>query len=378
MKNWHCYINNQTWGPYPENLLRELIDKGQLTADTLVYNDSPEEAPKGWQRAGDTEIAALFLNNSQGTQPHSSNNAYEPGRCQFEEETKSDCFVQKTLSLFENFSKKQIAWFVGSIVLCIGVAVVIANHKSTSSFVATATSNVATTNTETPEAREARLKAEEAKAEAEAEAEAEARRREEARLKAEEAKAEAEAEARRREEETKQKKLKAEWDELSRHVTMYSDEIENDKTIFDKTTPTNAKSGRSIPGRNNFFIYLTLIDNSIYPRLFIGFQRSGWVFMENIIINVDGNVYTINVPRFENTPHSGLKTDIIGGGLIQEYVDFYAIEYENIIKAIGNGKKVLVRYKGDKHYHDVQLSDTQKAALKRMYRMYEVYEAYHR
>jgi hypothetical protein len=93
--------------------------------------------------------------------------------------------------------------------------------------------------------------------------------------------------------------------------------------------------------------------------------------MENIIINVDGNRYTINVS------HSDRKTDIIGGGLIQEYVDFYAAKYENIIKAIGNGKKVLVRYNGDQHYHEVQLSDTQKAALKRMYRMYEVYEAYH-
>jgi uncharacterized membrane protein len=68
MKDWHCYINNQAYGPYPENLLRELISKGELTADTYVYNDSPEEASKGWQRAGDTEIAALFLNNSQGTQ----------------------------------------------------------------------------------------------------------------------------------------------------------------------------------------------------------------------------------------------------------------------------------------------------------------------
>jgi hypothetical protein len=67
MKDWHCYIDNQNYGQYPENILRELIDKGQLTVDTYVYNDSPEEATKGWQRAGDTEIAALFLNNPQGT-----------------------------------------------------------------------------------------------------------------------------------------------------------------------------------------------------------------------------------------------------------------------------------------------------------------------
>jgi hypothetical protein len=124
MKDWHCYINNQTYGPYPENLLMELINRGQLTSDTYVYNNSAEEAQKGWQRAIDTEIAALFLNNSQGTQTlppiqnqgttrvspealegnaenrqfadegdaktFSSNNAYEPGRRHFEKETKHE------------------------------------------------------------------------------------------------------------------------------------------------------------------------------------------------------------------------------------------------------------------------------------------------
>jgi hypothetical protein len=62
MKNWHCYINNQAGGPFPESSLRELINSGQLTTDTYVYNDSPEEAPKAWQRAGDTEISGLFMN----------------------------------------------------------------------------------------------------------------------------------------------------------------------------------------------------------------------------------------------------------------------------------------------------------------------------
>jgi hypothetical protein len=124
MKDWYCYINNQAYGPYPEDLLRELINRGQLTADTYVYNGSLEETQKGWQRAIDTEIIALFLGSSQGTQPlppiqnqgttrvspenleenaenrqladegdaqtFSPNNAYEPGRHQFEKETRHE------------------------------------------------------------------------------------------------------------------------------------------------------------------------------------------------------------------------------------------------------------------------------------------------
>jgi hypothetical protein len=114
MKNWHCYIDSQAYGPYPENLLRELINRRQLTADTFVFNDSPEDASKGWQRAGDTEIAALFLNNSQWTQSIptiQSGTAYEPGRHQSGEETKSE--KPSLMRIFEYFSKKQITGIVG-------------------------------------------------------------------------------------------------------------------------------------------------------------------------------------------------------------------------------------------------------------------------
>jgi hypothetical protein len=112
MKDWHCYIDNQTYGPYPENLLRELIDRGQLTADTYVYNDSPEDAPKGWQRAGDTEIATLLFNSS------SNGPAFPPfqqTQINFQHTEQNN---QKTRS-FVGFSKKRIAVLVGSAVALI-------------------------------------------------------------------------------------------------------------------------------------------------------------------------------------------------------------------------------------------------------------------
>jgi hypothetical protein len=130
MKDWHCYSDNQAYGPYPENLLKDLIDRGQLTADTFVYSDSPEDAPKGWQRAGDTEIAALFLNNSQGTQflppiqtqwaahvsPEASEENTENRRHWLSDEGEAQTFLS-----FLSFYKKLIAGLVGSIVLCFGV-----------------------------------------------------------------------------------------------------------------------------------------------------------------------------------------------------------------------------------------------------------------
>jgi tellurite resistance protein len=67
--------------------LRELINRGQLTADTYVYNDSPEDAPKGWQLARDTEIAALLKVNvpSEASEENIENRAREDSHTDIKE-----------------------------------------------------------------------------------------------------------------------------------------------------------------------------------------------------------------------------------------------------------------------------------------------------
>jgi hypothetical protein len=60
MKDWYCAVNGLTYGPFSEPLLGDMVKKGQLTFDTLVWNSGPDYADKGWQRALDTELAALL------------------------------------------------------------------------------------------------------------------------------------------------------------------------------------------------------------------------------------------------------------------------------------------------------------------------------
>jgi uncharacterized RDD family membrane protein YckC len=47
-------------GPFSEDKLREMIQKGTLTLETLVWNSAPGNAEKGWVKAAETEIWSLF------------------------------------------------------------------------------------------------------------------------------------------------------------------------------------------------------------------------------------------------------------------------------------------------------------------------------
>src|SRR5258707_11102947 len=48
-RSWFYASSGQQQGPYPEAQLRDLITRGMVSADTLVWT----EGMSGWQRAGD-------------------------------------------------------------------------------------------------------------------------------------------------------------------------------------------------------------------------------------------------------------------------------------------------------------------------------------
>src|SRR4051812_50125001 len=48
-RSWFYASGGQQQGPYPEAQLRDLITRGMVNADTLVWT----EGMSGWQRAGD-------------------------------------------------------------------------------------------------------------------------------------------------------------------------------------------------------------------------------------------------------------------------------------------------------------------------------------
>lgn len=59
-RSWFYAANGQQQGPYPETQLRDLISKGAIRADTLVWT----EGMAGWQRTG--EIPGLLSGGASG------------------------------------------------------------------------------------------------------------------------------------------------------------------------------------------------------------------------------------------------------------------------------------------------------------------------
>ena len=58
-RSWFYAAQGQQQGPYPEAQLRDLIARGMITPDTLVWS----EGMAGWQKAG--EIPGLMSGGSE-------------------------------------------------------------------------------------------------------------------------------------------------------------------------------------------------------------------------------------------------------------------------------------------------------------------------
>ena len=70
MKEWHCVLYGQPQGPFPEEHLREMALRGEITEDTLVWNAStPEDSARGWIRAAETEFASFFPASGASSEP---------------------------------------------------------------------------------------------------------------------------------------------------------------------------------------------------------------------------------------------------------------------------------------------------------------------
>lgn len=69
MKEWHCVLFGQPQGPFAEEQLREMARRGEITRDTLVWSAVPEDAARGWVKAAETEVAAVFAEGFGAPRP---------------------------------------------------------------------------------------------------------------------------------------------------------------------------------------------------------------------------------------------------------------------------------------------------------------------
>jgi flagellar biosynthesis GTPase FlhF len=195
---------------------------------------------------------------------------------------------------------------------------------------------------------------------AQADADAVTANRAEAQKKAEsEAKIQAEAKAK---EETKAKteaaekaRQKAALSQLVKHV----DEVEGITWYQDKAAPKYINE-------NGIYAYFGVKDDKVVSGLHLKIQYTGksWIFIKNYVFNMDGEKYEIN-PGFMGAERD-MSTDINSPGVWEYHDETLDSTGFQLLNAMINSQKTIMRLDGDQRQKDVTISANQKAALKRV------------
>jgi len=124
-------------------------------------------------------------------------------------------------------------------------------------------------------------------------------------------------------------------------------------------TPKSAPKYRNM---NGVYCYFAM-ENDVATNLRFVFQYHSdeWLFIRNMIFNIDGENITI-APKME--------TDCGNGGRIWEWCDVSALLYPDVVKKIANSKSVKVKMNGSQYYDTRTLTSAQIASIKETYEYY--------
>lgn len=123
---------------------------------------------------------------------------------------------------------------------------------------------------------------------------------------------------------------------------------------FQDITWYNSPSTPKYRTANAFYLYFGMSDGEKLPlRLVIQYFDDDWLFIQSAKVNVDSEVYSMNLSDWERDNNSD----------IWEWSD-EALEDRFLIEKIISSRSAVVRFDGRQYYNTRTISSTQKAALK--------------
>jgi hypothetical protein len=103
---------------------------------------------------------------------------------------------------------------------------------------------------------------------------------------------------------------------------------------------------------------------SIYPvRLKFKYTSDDWLFVGGVTLKVDEQVFELPNMKFERDN---------GSGSIWEWSDEPVIDHE-MLRAILNAKRVVIRFNGNQYHSDFILPTTQQVAMRETYAAWKKY-----
>ncbi len=145
--------------------------------------------------------------------------------------------------------------------------------------------------------------------------------------------------------------------ELKQYFTEKKDEFSNIKWVEPKTRPRYTN-------QNGYCMYFS-VENGVAnnPRFLIQYEADDWLFIQNMIFNIDGENITFTPEKMER--------DNGNGGRIWEWFDEYAINLESLIRKISYAKSVKIKMVGRQYYDVKTMSSKQIKYFKYSYEYYK-------
>lgn len=131
------------------------------------------------------------------------------------------------------------------------------------------------------------------------------------------------------------------------------DKVEVKYDDFDNVSTIYYQGLNDINNENYIVPFITTNDNTM--NFLIGFERSDWLFADNVVFNVDGDRENFGTYNFD--------TDVLDGGIIRE-VDTKTNYSEDTLEKILESDDVKLRFEGKNENLDYTLTDTDLEAIK--------------
>ena len=156
-------------------------------------------------------------------------------------------------------------------------------------------------------------------------------------------------------EEAQLQERKAELDKLSKKFNQKKDEFSNKTWIF----PNNKPKYRN---RNATYCYFMKQNNEVRNFRFVfQYVNSDWLFIKDLIFNIDGKVFEYRRLDF--------NTDC-RGGQIWEWCDLQLSDID-LIRALEKAKSIKIKMNGDKYYDTRTLNSATITSIQETIKYYK-------
>lgn len=167
--------------------------------------------------------------------------------------------------------------------------------------------------------------------------------------------------------EAEYKKLKkAEAAKLLANLRVEGDEVRNINFYYPMALPYYSSLGYWAADVRSFVLpYIGMQGDSVWMRMLCHYTADDWIFFEKITFAVDDERYYKYFNYYDVVRDNEY-------GDIWETGDIEVGESElEILRAIADSEKTIVRFEGDEYYDDIIISSTDKQAIREMLQIYD-------